>query len=271
MVDKLVSFISNYFHLWKAYTKSQMSYQVSYRYEMIGMAMMTVLHILSIYFLFDKFNQIGGWNFWEVVYLYGLTAVCLGIAQMMSSGLSYVPQFVRTGEFDRYLLRPLSPLLHILPHAFALHRIGRVVQGFLALVFALYMSEGQITGMSLVIVSLTLLSTTLVFFSLFIMSATCSFWTVQSSEVFNAFTYGGMEMSKFPVAIYQPWLRNLFLFIIPVGFVTYFPSVALFQKNEPLGFPQHIYVFSPIVAGIFFFLSIRFWNFGLKHYQSTGS
>jgi ABC-2 type transport system permease protein len=267
MEDKL----RMYFALLSASTKSQMSYRSSYMYEMFGMAILSLVHILGIYFIFEKFHTVGGWEFWEVVYLYGLTTVAMGIAQMLGSGLNYIPGFVRTGTFDRYLLRPISPLLHILPQSFELRRIGRVVQGAAALILALYMRDKSIGGFESWIIFSTMFSVTIVYFSLFLIGSTVTFWTVQSSELFNSFTYGGLELSKYPVSIYQPWLRFIFIFIIPVGAVIYFPTVALFNKSDPLGFPIFIRYISPIIAIIFLFASIRFWNFGIKHYQSTGS
>lgn len=267
MVFKLKSYLI----LLNAYTKGQMSYRSSYLYETFGMVMLTTVHILSIYFLFEKFITVAGWHFWEIVYLYGLTTVSMGLAQLLSSGLSYIPTFVRTGEFDRYLTRPLSPLIQILPYAFDIHRVGRVIQGTIAIFVALYMREITFGFYELWLILSTLLSASIVYFSLFLMGATTTFWTIQSSELFNSFTYGGMELSKYPVSIYQPWLRFIFIFIIPVGLVSYFPSVALFGKNEPLGFPQYFQYITPIASLIFLYLSLTFWKFGIKHYQSTGS
>jgi ABC-2 type transport system permease protein len=267
MGDKFKTYID----LLKAYTKGQMSYRSSYLYEMLGMAILTIVHILGIYFIFDNFKTVGGWQFWEVVYLYGLTTVSMGVAQLVASGLNHIPDFVRTGDFDRYLIRPVSPLIHILPYSFALHRIGRVLQGAIALGVALFLRGIDFGIFEMWIISSTLLSVTIVYFSLFLIGSTCTFWTIQSTELFNSFTYGGMEMSKYPVAIYQPWLRFIFIFLIPVGFVSYFPSVALFNKVDPLGFPEFFQYISPLVSLVFLFVSLKFWQFGIKHYQSTGS
>jgi len=248
-----------------------MSYRSSYLYEMLGMAILTLVHIFGIYFLFENFTSVGGWHFWEVVYLYALTTVSMGIAQLMASGLNHIPEFVRMGDFDRYLIRPISPLIHILPYSFALHRIGRLIQGSIALVIALYMRNIDFGLFEFWIISSTLFSITLIYFALFLIGAICSFWTIQSSELFNSFTYGGLEMSKYPVSIYQPWLRNIFVFVIPVGFASYFPSVALFSKNDPLHAPLFFQYITPLVAIVFLAIALRFWRFGIKHYQSTGS
>lgn len=263
--------VSIYFTLLKAYTKGQMSYRSSYLYEMFGMAILTLVNICGIYFIFENFESVGGWKFWEVVYLYGLTTIAMGVAQLLASGLNHIPDFVRTGDFDRYLIRPISPLVHILPYSFALHRIGRLIQGVIALIVALYMRGIDPGLFELWIITSTLASLMIVYFALFLIGATFTFWTIQSAELFNAFTYGGMEMSKYPVSIYQPWLRNIFLFIIPVGFVSYFPTVILFNKNEPLNSPYFFSHITPLVAFLFLLLALRFWKFGIKHYQSTGS
>ena len=55
------------------------------------------------------------------------------------------------------------------------------------------------------------------FIGLIILQATSAFWTTESLEVWNAFTYGGVTMSQYPLSIYRPWFRRFFTFVIPLG------------------------------------------------------
>ena len=61
------------------------------------------------------------------------------------------------------------------------------------------------------------------FTGLVVLQATSAFWTTESLEVWNAFTYGGVFMSQYPIAIYRPWFRQFFTYAIPLACVNYFP------------------------------------------------
>jgi ABC-2 type transport system permease protein len=103
------------------------------------------------------------------------------------------------------------------------------------------------------------------------MGATLCFWTIQTSEVINIFTHGGTEMVSYPMDIYQGWFRNLFIFVVPLAFVTYFPSLYFLDKPEALGLPGFTRFLSLPVALAFLAVSRGVWSFGVRHYQSTGS
>ena len=109
------------------------------------------------------------------------------------------------------------------------------------------------------------------FGALFIIGSTITFWTVQSIEVVNIFTYGGVEMMSYPMSIYDKWMRRLFTFIIPGIFMNYYPAIYILGKPDPLGMPWFAPLLSPIVGGMMMVLALAFWQSGIRHYQSTGT
>ena len=78
-------------------------------------------------------------------------------------------------------------------------------------------------------------------------------------------------MSKFPLTIYKRWMQVLFLFFIPIGFVIFFPTSILFEKENLLNFPKFSAFLSPFIAIAFFGVIWVYWRVGIRHYQSTGS
>ena len=85
-----------------------------------------------------------------------------------------------------------------------------------------------------------------VFVGLMILEATSAFWTTESLEVWNAFTYGGVTMSQYPLEIYRPWFRRFFIFVIPLGCINYLPGVAILGRPDPLGTPLLLQWASPL-------------------------
>jgi ABC-2 type transport system permease protein len=248
-----------------------MSYRRSYFLEILGYLLVNIVDLFAIYFLFLNFPSLKGWNMWQVVYLYGLASVSLAIAQLLGEGLEHMPETIRTGEFDRVMIRPLPPIIQLMPYSFRIDRLGRLLQGVLAIGLAFYYGNFSLGLFEIVMIFIGIISAVIIYFGLFLANAALCFWTVQSTEVFNAFTYGGVEMTKYPITIYRWWMQKVFLFIVPLGFVTYFPTIAMLGRPDEFGFgPWAPYLAIPISI-VFLLATLRLWRIGLNHYQSTGS
>ena len=75
------------------------------------------------------------------------------------------------------------------------------------------------------------------FFGLMVLQATTCFWTTEGLEIWNSVTNGGVYAAQYPLSIYRSWFRKFFLFVVPLGCVTYLPVVAVLGKPDPLGSP----------------------------------
>jgi ABC-2 type transport system permease protein len=116
-----------------------------------------------------------------------------------------------------------------------------------------------------------LVSGTVIFGAIWVIGAAITFWTVQTSEVTNVFTYGGAEMVTRPISIYADWLRRFFTFVVPLAFVAYLPALYILDRPDPLGLPPVLQLCAPLMAAAFFLLAYAAWSNGVSHYQSTGS
>ena len=73
------------------------------------------------------------------------------------------------------------------------------------------------------------------FLGLVVLQATLAFWTVESLEVANTLTYGGVAAAQYPIEIYSKWFREFFTFVVPLSCIAYFPIVGVLGINDPLG------------------------------------
>ena len=81
-------------------------------------------------------------------------------------------------------------------------------------------------------------------------------------ELSRAQLDGGVQMTQFPLTVYRPWLRSIFLYVVPVGFVSYFPSLVVLGKSDPLSFPGVTPYLSPLVTAVFTAAVLAFWRLG---------
>jgi ABC-2 type transport system permease protein len=253
--------------------RAQLQYRVSFMLEVMAAAITLAAFFGALALIFQRFGNLRGWKLGEVAFLWGLIELAFGLMDMIFSGFDPgdFGQQVRRGSFDQLLLRPVNITLQVLGSKFILRRLGRIIQGLAIFWIALALVDIQWSWLKIIYLPLVLTSLICFFGGLFIMGATITFWTVESIEVINIFTYGGSEMMAYPMHIYQDWLRRFFTYIIPAALLNYYPALFFLDKPDPFGLPPFTPFLAPVVGPAILALSLAFWRFGIKHYQSTGS
>jgi len=251
--------------------RGQVQYRVSFALQVASSFTSTFVELLALLILFRTFNDLGGWSVGEVAFLYGLASVAFALAELFGEGLEDASRMIREGEFDRVLTRPVASLLQVLTADIQLRRIGRLTQGLLAFGLAQRWTVIDWTPLKGLLLLGAIGSTTVVFLTVFLIGASICFWTVESSEFQNIFTYGGTELASNPLQIYPRLLQGIFLYIVPLGLTTYYPALHILAKPDPLSLPPFVPFLAPLVAALFLGVGLIVWEFGMRHYQSTGS
>lgn len=257
--------------LLSASLRGQMSYRGSFLLEVLGRFLVTGLELVAVLVLFSHIDGLGGWSRWEVVYLYGVASLSLGLAELGTDGLKDMPELVRTGGLDAILVRPCAPLIQVVGRRCRPLHLGRIGQGLLGIGLSLGGLQLQLDPLQLCMIPINVGCAALVYGALFVLGAATTVFTVQTTEAFNAFTYGGVQMTQYPVHIYRPWLVALFLFVVPVGYVTYLPALVVLDKPDVLGLGPVAPWLAPGVAAITCVLAGAWWRLCLGRYLSTGS
>jgi ABC-2 type transport system permease protein len=232
----------------------------------------TGVEIFGVWALFARFGSLSPWTLPEVAFFYGVVNVAFAFSDAFSRGFDqFGSMFVKTGDFDRLLLRPRSTVLQLAGYEITLHRVGRLAQGLIVLIWAIAVLDIDWTLWRMLLLVFTLVALFLFFYALIICQAVLSFWTTESLEVMNTLTYGGVEAARYPMAIYQEWFRRFFTFVVPLACVAYFPVVAVLGIDDPLGSTLLFQVLAPWAGIAFFLFSLVLWQIGTRHYTSTGS
>jgi ABC-2 type transport system permease protein len=249
-----------------------MQYRASFTLDLVGFMLATALEFVVIAVLFTRFPSIGGWGVAEVALLYGMTSVAFSLAEMVGRGFdSPFERMMQQGSFDRVLTRPLDSFFQILASEFQLRRLGRTVQGGLALAYAFSQLQIEWTAARTLVLVLAVLSGAVIYTGLIVIGATVCFWTIKTPEVINVFTFGGQTLVSYPLNIYSRWIRVIFLSVVPVAFANYPAALLVLGRADPHGLPAEIAWAAPLVAALFFSVALAFWHFGVTKYQSTGS
>jgi ABC-2 type transport system permease protein len=251
--------------------RGQLQYRSSFILQAIGHGLMTGIEFLGVWALFHRFGQLRGWSLPEAAMFYGTISVTFSIADALARGFDQFGNMVKGGDFDRLLVRPRSTVVQLIGQEFTLRRVGRFAQGIVVLAWAFSALHLSLSISTAALLLLAILGGVCLFSGLVVLQATSAFWTTESLEVWNAFTYGGVFMSQYPVAIYRPWFRQFFTFVIPLACVNYFPVIAVLRRKDPLGSPALFQWLAPLAGIAFLAVALQVWKFGVRHYRSTGS
>ena len=247
--------------------RSQRQYPASVIATSIGAFAATITDFIGIWALFARFRRLEGWGFAEVALLYGVVSVSFALADSLTRGFDlFGEQFVKTGDFDRLLVRPRSTILQLLGYELRITRIGRLAQGLLAWAVGVHLLQLGWTIADWSILVFAVAGGIALFAGVLLLQATLAFWTVESLEVANTLTYGGVEAGQYPLDVYGRWFRDFLIYVVPIGCISYFPVSVV------LGRVSYVpYAFTPSLGFAFLGAALWIWTFGVRHYTSTGS
>ena len=272
MLENILSDLRLYSRLVSLQLRSQAQYKVNIVVDISTSFAVMCLECASVLVYFGTFSTMLGWHVGEVALLYGMMSISFGLAELFGAGISIFSDMIRLGDFDRILLRPASPLILLIGSDFRLRRLGRITQGIATFIVALTLLPSlHWTVLKFVALVIGIASGSLIFIALLLMGATICFWTVETTELTNILTYGGREMLSYPLTIYNQFLQRFFLFVVPLAFGSFVPTCYILGRTLPFGLPGEITFAAPLVALLFAWIATRIWNFGVRHYESTGS
>ena len=259
-----------YFLLVGARARAQLEYRASAVLQLVGTMLISLLDLAAILILFDNVPRLGDWSVAEVALLYGIASISFGFADLLVGHLDLFPEMIRDGTFDGILVRPLPSLFQVVASDFSLRRVGKSLQGVAVLIVALVQLDVDWTLGRALALPLAIVSGVVIYAGVWIALATVAFWIVDAIEFVNAFTYGGNYLSQYPLPIFGRWLRGMMIFVIPIGFVAYFPALYLLDRPDELGLPDALRYASPLIAVAVALVAHLVWTNAVRHYRSAG-
>lgn len=257
-----------YFNYMSILFRSEMQYRTSFILLSIGQFFVPFFAFVAIFFLFQRFSNIGGWTLYEVSLCYSVTHLAFSLSQCFARGFDAFSNLILKGDFDRILVRPRGTIIQVMGSRFEFSRIGRLIQSIIVLVFSLNNLNIEWDIYKVLTLVFMVPSGVFIFSGIYMLGATMCFWTIEGLEIVNVFTDGGREISQYPLSIYNEWIRKFFTFVIPFGTINYLP--LMFILDKAVG-SKLLYMLTPLFGLMFIIPCTLIWNFGVKHYKSTGS
>lgn len=259
-------YLKLYFHFFK----NCLVRELEFRFNVFALS---IVHILwlgvtlgSVVLIFGQVDSIAGWGRQEVLILSITAFLFHDIMEMFFMGsLQRFSYFIRHGEFDFILLKPVNPRFMTSFRYVEFQNIFRIIVMVFILVLFLQKAGIEPTIYEWAGFSALFAGGLIVFYNIFFTIITTNFWLINVfnfSDIFDRLLSAG----RYPVNIFQGRLKPFFAYIIPVGLIGTFSVEILLGKANPVSF--WIVIIMVVITSLF---SEFFWRFALKHYSSASS
>ena len=255
-----------YFKALGLHLKAELEYRMSFIFSFFSQVLVFFSYYFVILAMFTRFDNIKGFTMYEVLLCFSIIQFGFASNEVFARGIDKFDDLIIQGNFDRLLLRPKNILLQVLCSNSDYIKVSRIIQALIIMVIALIKLNIKITLIKFITLVLMLISSIAIFFSIFVLAASYCFITIQGLEVRNVFTDGGKHMAQYPIGVFNKGFLYFFTFIIPYGFVNYYPLLYFIGKKSNI-----LYAFSPLIVLIYLIPCILIFNLGVKKYSSTGS
>lgn len=255
-----------YLKYFSIHLKSVMQYKMSFLLTAVGQFLVSFNVFLGIFFMFQRFHNVQGFTYSEVLLCFGVMLMEFSIAEAFARGFDTFPSMIANGEFDRIMVRPRNEIFQVLASKVEFTRIGRILQAAVMFGYGLWAGGVQWDAWKVLTVLFMLLGGSLLFFGIFLIYAAIAFFTLEGLEFMNILTDGAREFGKYPVSIYGKRVLQFCTFVVPYALVQYYPLLFLLGKSTNV-----FYVVLPLLSGVFLLPCWLLWRLGVRRYKSTGS
>ena len=230
-----------------------------------------ILGFATIKFVVEEFGSISGWGYGQLAFLYGISVISHALSMIFFVQGWFMGYYVIEGEFDRYMLRPMSVLYQFCFTQFNLIGITDLIPGICVFAYGCIQIDYHWTVENGIYIFVMLLGATLIRGGAYLIIGSSSFWT-KSINDFGGYTQELFDKTTmYPISMYPESFQFVLTYLLPIGWVSFYPTAEL------LGVPNGRFawggaVWMTLVVGILTFaVSTMVFKCGLKNYESAGN
>jgi ABC-type uncharacterized transport system, permease component len=244
-----------------------MEYKADFFIGLFGFVVIQATGIAFLYLVFQRIPSLNGWTFDEILFIYGFAQLPRGLDHLFTDNLWLLAgRIIVRGEFDRYLLRPINPLFHLIAERFQPDAFGELAVGVALIITSISKLKLSFSFIDIMIFIIVVICGSIIYTSIKLFFASFAFW-LKFSQSILFMNYMLSDFTKYPLSIYSKWIRIILTFIIPFAFTAFFPAGYFVGKID-------IYTAvggTALAALVSFIIAYSTWSLGIRAYESAGS
>jgi ABC-2 type transport system permease protein len=261
--------MSRYLKLWLSFIKNcvvrEMSFRLNFFIQLFTGSMWFFMSVLTFSVVFANVKQIAGWTKYEVFFLLGASHVILRVFMtFFMLNLTKLPDMIRTGELDFYMVKPLNTQFFISTRYFNFDSLSDTLVGVGLMGYAGWRLGTQVTaGNTLVFLALLANSVALYYAIMFAM-VTAAFWFIrfQPMDVWWQLT----NLARQPAELFPQKVQFVFTYCLPMLIIVNFPVKAFLGRLAPWSILAAF-----LATALMLWASNAFFNMAIRRYRSASS
>jgi len=233
----------------------------------VGAVLIQGASLVFISAIFSRIPEIGGWTVWEIALLYGFTVMAYGTRELLCDGPWMLRRTLNQGDFDRILVRPLSPALQTATLTSSIHGSGNVMLGVVVFLIAAGRADVDWTVLKVLWVVVAVICGVIIVSCVAFLANMIGFWEPGTSSAFPFMISNLIELVKFPLELYGWAIRIGLSSILPFAFVSYYPALVLLGKDSSV---RGIGYLTPLIALLMIVVTALLWRKAIDRYQGVG-
>lgn len=267
--------IKHYLSVGYYFAKLSLQRQLEYPLFLVSWLLMVPLQwfagIMMLKLIVYKFHALQGWDFPQLAFLYGLSLLSHGIMVVLFIRTWGMGNMVVHGEFDRMLLRPMGVFFQLTVNYINLIGMFDIIPGIIIFLYGCKSVHFKVNLLNVIAVIAVIASGVIIRAAFYIILGTLSFWTKRNNSLVDLGQMLLLYGTSYPITMY-PYLIQVFLtFIMPIGFISFYPACEFLGKSGSFNFPISQSVIAILSGILFFVISQLLFKLGLRNYESAGS
>jgi ABC-2 type transport system permease protein len=262
----LIWYVKIYLKIVTQDIKIKLNYRADFIISNFAQILSHLSGFITFWLIFQNFPSIAGWKYEELLFFYGFSLIAFTPTQCFFDNNWSLWHNIYSGDFIKYTLRPINIFFYYMSEVFDMKGFGQLAAGVVVLSYAWVKLQ---LGFSVALAGLLLLNLTAASFFMTAMlnlSAAVIFWVKNGGFVMHL-TVEFRNYARYPITIFSGFLKFIFTFVVPMAFISYYPSLAFLRPDD---IPLLTWLCPPIGAA-FFLLSYFAWIKGANGYSGTGS
>lgn len=266
MIHTMKRYMRLYQVLVKQFLKVIMQSKVDFLMGLVGFFFIQATGIIFLYLIFEQIPALQGWTLEQLIFIYGFAQIPRGIDHLFTDNIWLVAwRLVITGDFDRYLLRPMNVFFQVIAEKLQPDALGELLIGSILVIISINNGVVSITPLSVVLFMISVLAGSIIYTSIKTFFAAFAFW-IKRSGVFLQVAYEMADFAKYPTEIYHRGIQFIITWVIPFAFVAYLPAGFFLGKVT-----MAVIGIECLIALVFWCIAYSIFTYGIKCYESAGN
>lgn len=248
--------------------KSKLVYKKDTIISIISFFISDTCQLLSLYLIIKNIPSLNGWGMYELAFMYGFSMFPKALDHFFTDALWMIGYFyVKTGELDRMLIRPVNPLFHAVAEVFQPAAMGELIMGIGLMIISIPKVHIIYSFGNIVLLLVAVIFGAVIFSALKLITCSVALWTKVSGQLVQI-VYNMNDFAKYPVSIYNKAFRFVLSYIIPFALFISVPVEIFFKGNYN---PWIVSIEIILVSVVLTTIGMLIWNKGIKKYESSGT